>query len=969
MKKIYIIFLILLPFISLAQRNINEWTVVTTYEIPGKAGGITYDGEFLYSGLYSSDGDDNRIFKIDPTDGSYELQCIAPIEEALGLSFDGTHFWSTDRQGSNAPALAVEFDADGNFISNFELPATYISGIECMEDGSFWVNAYYDPDGTAFHLDNQGNELGQFPTPSDQPWAICQMDENFWIADYNADMLYLVDDAGQVIESHESVGIKPTGVVFDGTYLWYVTGPSQANSTLYKVNLNGGGNPILDIQAQNIDLEDQLVDSNTTFDLEFSNTGGSEGVFMLGDLSGLGENTINITGLPEELILAPSSTETISISVSFIEAGIIDLIQEFTSNDPVNEEIEIHIFGQVSYDGPQIATQIEELTFSNIRKFASTRRFINLINSGNENLMIDDINFNHSDFYVDEAVELPSSISSLDTLSIGIWFFPQSEGDYNGEMTISNNSPVGELIIGFDANAINTNNGIGNLLWNHQITDGSDQSPKAMLGIEDVSGDNVGDVIVCAENNQVICFNGNSSGTADILWTTEIYSGNVYQQNGIDYLDDVDEDGYHDFIIGTTGGDRSINCISAKTGDIIWKFQTNVIGDGGWVYQVYGQKDVNGDGINDALAAVGDDANDVGPKCIFLIDGSTGEQIWRCPINGPAFGVIAVEDFTGDGEVDVIGGGSDNAETQGKVFGIDGSNGQIEWTFDVNGTSVWALGQLGDLNNDGIPDVIAGDFTGRYYFLDATNGNEIGSGSIGNNLILRFLNLGDISEDGFNDMLIASSSTNTYLIDGFTADAVWSASLDDKSWSVAVANDLNADGFNDVMVGSLFSNNYSYFLDGATGDEMSKKAASSPIDALCSTDDVCRDYTMEMVVGDRNGLISCYSGGIDGTVSIPENEDLISEESSSFNISPNPIIDAIHIKTTWNSEERVELVLVESASGKAWSLGIQEISLGDNEFNISIPSPLKSQLSSGLYFLKLNGKEIKKAEKLIYLKK
>ena len=969
MKKIYILLYSLLPLITLAQIETNEWTVVATYEIPGKAGGITYDGEFLYSRLYSSDGDDSRIFKIDPSDGSYEFQCIAPIEEALGLSFDGTHFWSTDRQGSYDPALAVEFDTDGNFISNFELPATYISGIESMADGSFWVNAYYDPDGTAFHVDGEGNVLSQFVTPGVQPWAICQMNENFWIADYDADMFYLVDDTGQVLESHESVGIKPTGVVFDGTYLWYVTGASQANSTLYKVNLSGGGNPVLDIQAQNINLGDQLVDSNTTFDLEFTNTGGSEGVFTLGDLTGIGTDIIDISGLPETLNLAPSSSETITITVDYSEAGIIDLIQEFSTNDPVNQEIEIHIFGQSTYDGPKITTQTEELSFSDIRKFASTRRYISIINSGNEDLDITDINFNHSAFHVDEATEIPNSINSLDTLVVGIWFFPQSDGDYNGELTIANNSPVSELTIEFDANALTIESGIGSLLWNYQISDGSDQSPKAMLGIEDVSGDDVGDVIVCAENNQVICFNGNSSGTADVLWTTEVYSGNVYQQNGIDYLDDVDEDGYDDFIIGTAGGDRSINCISAKTGELLWKFQTNVIGDGGWVYQVYGQKDVNGDGINDALAAVGDDADDVGPKCVFLIDGSTGEQIWRCALNGPGFSVLAVEDFTGDGEIDVIGGGSNNSESQGKVFGIDGSNGQIEWTYSVSGTSVWALGELGDLNNDNIPDIIAGDFSGQYYFLDATNGAVLESGGIGNNLILRFLNLGDISEDGFDDMLIASSSTNTYLIDGFTADAVWSANLDDKSWSVAVANDLNTDGFKDVMVGSLFSNNYSYFLDGATGDELSKKASNSAIDAICSTDDACRDYTMEMVVGDRNGLVSCYSGGLDGTVSIPENENLISEESHSFSIHPNPIIDDIHIKTSWATEERVKLVLVESASGKSWSLGKQEISSRNNEFNISIPSHLKSQLSSGLYFLKMEGKEIQKAEKLIYLKK
>ena len=114
------------------------------------------------------------------------------------------------------------------------------------------------------------------------------------------------------------------------------------------------------------------------------------------------------------------------------------------------------------------------------------------IMSTNEDLMINNMDFNHTDFYVDEAIEFPSSINSLDTLIIGIWFFPQSDGDYNGELTISNNSPVAEFNIDFDADALTTDNGIGSLLWSFQITDGYDPSPKAMLGIEDVSGDNVG---------------------------------------------------------------------------------------------------------------------------------------------------------------------------------------------------------------------------------------------------------------------------------------------------------------------------------------------------------------------------------------------------------------------------------------------------------------------------------------------
>jgi len=969
MKFKSILLIVLFPTLLIAQnKNPNEWTVVNTYEIPGKASGITWDGTWLYSGLYSSPGDDNRIFKIDPSDGSYELQCYAPIEEALGLSFDGSYFWSTDRQGSYNPALAVQFDMDGNFISNFELPATYFAGIEYMEDGTFWGTCYYDPDGEAFHVEADGSLISQFSTPGSQPWGICQMDENFWIADYDANMLYLVDETGQILESHESIGTKPSGVVFDGTYLWYITGPLQANSTLYQVDLGGGGNPVLDIQPQNINLEDHIVGDEYSFNLSFTNTGGSTGVFTDEGLSGLGSSILSFTNMPDNLEVEPGGETEITIDVSFDEAGEFDLIQTFGCNDPFNSDIEIHIYGSITYDGAVLKTNVSSLNYNDIRLYANTRRFVELINTGNETLEVDAINFSYPDFHLSNIIELPLSISSLDTFDLGVWFHPESTGAFDHVMMIESNDVNSPGEVDITANSVETNNSIGNFLWNYQVTEGYDQSPKAMLNIEDINGDGVGEVVACIENNNVMCFNGNSHQTADLMWVTNIYSGNIYQQNAIDNLDDVDEDGIRDFIVGTTGGDQSITCISSLSGDILWKFYTNVIGEGGWVYQVYGQKDFNGDGINDALAAVGDDYLDSGPKCVFLIDGSNGDEIWRSTFSGPAFGVIGVEDFTGDDLFDVVAGASDASELNGKIYGIDGANGQLQWDVTANGSSVWALQQLGDINNDDIPDVMAADFAGYYYFLDATNGNELQSGGIGNDIVLRLLNAGDITEDGMNDILIASSSTTAYLIDGMSAEAVWYSQLDDKAWNLAVANDINMDGLNDVMAGTLYQSNYSYFLDGGSGEELSKKQANAAIDALCSIDDICRDWTMEMVVGDRNGLITCYSGGLDGTVSLPE--DIIKEnQSEEIAISPIPNHGQFSIDLSWTSDEKVALRLIQSLSGKTFYLGDASLKKGNQIMEINIDSKLKQKISSGLYTIQIIGKEAKKQAQFIYLKK
>ena len=145
-----------------------------------------------------------------------------------------------------------------------------------------------------------------------------------------------------------------------------------------------------------------------------------------------------------------------------------------------------------------------------------------------------------------------------------------------------------------------------------------------MAPISDVSGDGRSDVVVCSEDYFVRCFNGNAHGTGDVLWEHEIYSGPVYSDKGLDVVQDIDGDGFDDFVIGTTGGARLIRMLSGKTGNTIWTYHTNQVGDGGWVYQVDGSQDFTGDGVADVLACAGDDGTDTGPRK------SIAEALHRC---------------------------------------------------------------------------------------------------------------------------------------------------------------------------------------------------------------------------------------------------------------------------------------------------------------------------------------------------
>jgi len=444
--------------------------------------------------------------------------------------------------------------------------------------------------------------------------------------------------------------------------------------------------------------------------------------------------------------------------------------------------------------------------------------------------------------------KVPSSMWSIDAV-------------YTNSESVNENLYFGQIHnIGFDRDYP-----IGEIIWQYYITGGSDNSVKAITPIPDINGDGIDDVIVCSEDYYVRCFDGGAIGTGVVLWEHFIYSGKLWCQNELTITEDVDDDGYNDVVVGTPWGDRSIHTISGKTGDEIWKYDTHEGGDGGWVYQVNCSYDYNGDGVIDVLAATGGTAT--GSRKAYCLDGEDGAKIWDCPLGspkGPGFSIIGIEDFTGDGQPDVLAGASNSGETIGYAYGINGATGSITWTFTAGGSSVWALGQIDDITGDGIKDVIIGDsFTGNIYGLDATTGGVEYSNSLGSAGITRFAKLNDVNGDGHPDFVPAHSILHvTQVIDGQTGSIIWSHPVADQPWNVARTADISGDGIDDVLVGTLYTNNYCYFLNGVNGSELCSVNYYEAVDAIAAIPDVVADGSMEMISGGRNGKVVCFSGGL-----------------------------------------------------------------------------------------------------------
>ncbi len=233
-------------FVNEAVTAPRAWTILATYQVPEGASGLAWDGTNIYFGIYGAAG--SNVYRMNPTTGAYSLQCTGPQGDAYGLTFDGTDLWTTDHPSSSQPAKAMEFSLSGTAGAQFNLPATYMSGI-AYDNGNFWVTRYYPDPGTVYKVNSAGTVLKQFTAPGDQPWDLCMAGASLWIADYWADMLYQVDTTtGALLDSHVAEDIDPAGIVWDGTYLWYCdNGASNSYDKIYKIDLSGVGTPDIEV--------------------------------------------------------------------------------------------------------------------------------------------------------------------------------------------------------------------------------------------------------------------------------------------------------------------------------------------------------------------------------------------------------------------------------------------------------------------------------------------------------------------------------------------------------------------------------------------------------------------------------------------------------------------------------------------------------------------------------------------------
>jgi outer membrane protein assembly factor BamB len=225
---------------------------------------------------------------------------------------------------------------------------------------------------------------------------------------------------------------------------------------------------------------------------------------------------------------------------------------------------------------------------------------------------------------------------------------------------------------------------------------------------------------------------------------------------------DLDKDGFPEILHGEFQG--WVRCINAATGVTKWDL---LVDANSWVQTAPTVVDVNQDGQLDFVVATwGFSSN----SRLYAYDGGTRALLWSIPMNDYVYHGTGVADLDGDGKPELVIG-----DYSGKLHVLNAEDGTYAWSYNA-GYYIGAPPAIGDINGDGQCEVL---ITSYFKVIALTNqGAVLWQYNIpGYGQAFRGVVLADITNDTIPEVIFGSSNGSVYALNGFNGSLLWSMDL------------------------------------------------------------------------------------------------------------------------------------------------------------------------------------------------
>jgi len=260
---------------------------------------------------------------------------------------------------------------------------------------------------------------------------------------------------------------------------------------------------------------------------------------------------------------------------------------------------------------------------------------------------------------------------------------------------------------------------------------------------------------------------------------------------------DIDNDGKLELVFGCYRNDGGIYALNSEDGSLLWSYFPHTPPKQGCNDVAPVIYDIDGDGMLEVIVP-----SSCTPVTLCL-NGKDGSLKWKSNTRG-SDSPPTIADIDKDGKPEILHG-----EFGGWVRCLNAEDGSLLWDLPVNMNSwIQTAPTIVDLNNDGQLDFVVGtwDFNKNdsIYAFDGNNRKRLWSKPV-HNWMYHGTAVADFDDDKKPELIIGSWNDTLYCINGENGTTDWKYFADGSSISCPVSiGDLDNDGECDIVFTSWY---------------------------------------------------------------------------------------------------------------------------------------------------------------------